>query len=1166
LRGVGLSVSDADVEDEDEVLEAVITDGTCEQMVETARDAGAYVEPYPLADKKTGKKHRAGVIGLWRALIDKTKNEEAFDNVLLPWCIEWQCIMSSSMHRGLRHTGTEVAMALMVRLTELLVELETQQQAKQRQQASQGGKKGASGMAALVEQEIDKLKTQVEALRELLQTVFKGVFIERYRDSCDEIRVCCLSGLGRAMCLHEGVFLHDTYLKYFGWMLNDTAALVRATTVGQLHHVYKAHGEEHTDRLTNFTHRFEGRLVEMSRDVDTKVSVEAIKLINTLHELELLADKKKAVEEAMQVMRLNELSQLKALVPLVNKHMARADGDGADPGTAKASKKSKKGAAAAATADQPLVQLAKLAWGSAGEVERLPEVCGRIVASMRPLTPALSDWAAYTNLLTGETLDEEDVHHLQCVLVHLMAASAVHTNEGAAAAAVATEAAEAQTPRKKARRAPTRKEIEAHDEGTVALSAELGRSLAALLEKFGAQADVLQPLLTLVRQLQLQSAASALKGGVFGALLDQLDACFFKHNTTEAMRAHAAAWAELVTQPGAPALQEQARVRFKKLVNKLVASLKPLSAFAAKPKGGAFAFDEASVAMRRIAHLVSAYPDASTSLRTIDDVPERLLPLLDTRSGSEPGLAACITAMLQLKTTVLTARVAEARMAANVGQGGAALELDETLLQQRDEALPLLATALDAPVAPVAEVAAGCLSLLLGTVLPKLQPDSDDPVLQEASDALLSWFSATLQAVAAGEQDGEPQEAPAQTSDLPGPRWLSDVVGCALLHGVPTAPALCTLLHHLGDLPDSFRVFAKQLWLNHLSVVHSTEALAELELQILREAGLPTDSDEKSQLEAVAHQLGQLNIAASVTSSRSKERLSEMAFLLLDTALEQALASDEADSVSFVELGLVPMLSAIPREQAERLHSKYEDKITHVPRFARRLREACTGEGGRRSGEGGRRSTEGGKRSAEGGKKRKSSVGRAPAEPRASRSGGRSRRAEKRRLPIESEDEAEEEQNEEEAAGSADEGALEYEQVGGKAVQGQQEEEEEEEEPWDGEGVEDMDIEDEDGDAPDEGAAEGEEEGEEAGGEVEEEGEEVEEGEEGEDEEAETGEAAGEEDEGEDYEAVATDEELLAPRRGRAALTSFDELETASQSSAAPPPTYAYARAPRRRA
>ena len=42
--------------------------------------------------------------------------------------------MSNSSHRGLRHTGTEVAMTLMVQLTEVLRDLEAQKVATQRQQ------------------------------------------------------------------------------------------------------------------------------------------------------------------------------------------------------------------------------------------------------------------------------------------------------------------------------------------------------------------------------------------------------------------------------------------------------------------------------------------------------------------------------------------------------------------------------------------------------------------------------------------------------------------------------------------------------------------------------------------------------------------------------------------------------------------------------------------------------------------------------------------------------------------------------------------------------------------------------------------------------------------------------------------------------------------------
>ena len=1024
LRSVALSVTDADVDDEDEVLEAIITDAACERMVELARDAGTYLEPYPLADKKVGKKHRQGLNGMWRNLIDKIKHEVAYDNILLPWCIEWLCIMCSSAHRGLRHTGTEVAMTLMTRLTELLIEVEAEAVAKERQQAYRGSKKEGSGMAALVQEEVERLKAQATALQELLQTVFKGVFIERYRDSCEDIRVCCLIGLGRAMGLHHGVFLHDTYLKYLGWMLNNTSAHVRATAVSQLHHVYKTHGTAHTQRLHNFTQRFEARLVEMTRDIDIKVSVEAIKVINTLYELDLLSNKRKAVQDAMQVMRFNEVSQLKALVPLVNKHMSRAFDDGAEPATAKAKKKGKQSPASTAQVDEPLVQLAKLAWGSAEGIERLPEVCGRIVDSMGAMTPALSDWSAYCDLLTSETLDD-DQPHLQCVLLYLMAASAAHLNESIAESAHAaknsTGVGEVQTPRrKKARRAPTRKDVEAQEEGLTALSSELGRSLAPLLEKFGAQSDVLQPLLSLVSQIKLQSASSALKGDGFALILEQMDSIVFKHNDARALRACASAWASLLVQTGAPAFQEQARVRFKKLTNKLMVSLKPLEAYAKRPKGS-FDFDESSVALRRIAYLVSAYPESYASMKTLDKMSEPLLSLLDSQTVSTRGLRVGIIALLQLKTTILTSQVAEARSFEGQAQN-AEVELHETTSRLRDEVLSLLTRTLLVPVASVAEAAASSLCLLLGTVLPRGSEASEN---DEAKDALLCWFDTALQR-AAGSLEDEEEEDVRPASDLEalsGPHWLRDVVSCGLLRGIPMASVLCSLLSRLEDLPYDFEVFVKHPWTNHMMDSHSVQALAMLEEQILKEAFNKCDGKDAGPLDSVAEQLSRLH-AALAKSNRWKDRVGELTHVLLDGTLGRSL-SDGGECAKIVEVGLLPLLPFCSREHLAQLYAKFGSKLSGSAQFARGLRASFSTREGR---------------------------DKSPARRSVSQEGSlvaaRNRRGHKRRMHAEANDPDNEVDDEEE---SAEEEGHDDEHV--------DREEEEEEEPWDGEGVDDMETE-----------------------------------------------------------------------------------------------------------
>ena len=343
-------------------------------------------------------------------------------------------------------------MALMVRMTELAVELATQATAKQRQ-ASKPGKKGGAGMAAILKEEVQKLQENETALEEMVTAAFTGLFVERYRDRAEEVRASCLSALGRVMQLHPSMFLADTYLKYLGWSLSDMAAAVRAASLSQLSAVYTAHGAAEeicrvdgkpvsgAERLLNFTRRFESRFIEMTRDVDAKVAVEAparrtarpgaragghpregasrrrsslstSSTTSTSSRTRRASPRARApldapgswlepspralpsrpqaqaVSEVVRVMRNNEPSQLKALVPLVNKQMEA--GAAGPPSSGK--RKGKKGAAGGA-ASQPIVQLASYAWDTAGgEAEKMPEVCLKMALAMSDKQPLLLDW------------------------------------------------------------------------------------------------------------------------------------------------------------------------------------------------------------------------------------------------------------------------------------------------------------------------------------------------------------------------------------------------------------------------------------------------------------------------------------------------------------------------------------------------------------------------------------------------------------------------------------------------------------------------------------------------------------------------------------------------------------------------------------------------------
>ena len=83
--------------------------------------AGTYREPYPLAEKKNGgaRRVKALLTQLTDKLLDKVQHELLYDEVLLPWMIEWVGIMTNQSHRGMRHTASEVAMTMISKLAEI---------------------------------------------------------------------------------------------------------------------------------------------------------------------------------------------------------------------------------------------------------------------------------------------------------------------------------------------------------------------------------------------------------------------------------------------------------------------------------------------------------------------------------------------------------------------------------------------------------------------------------------------------------------------------------------------------------------------------------------------------------------------------------------------------------------------------------------------------------------------------------------------------------------------------------------------------------------------------------------------------------------------------------------------------------------------------------------
>lgn len=125
------------------------------------------------------------------------------------------------------------------------------------------------------------------------------MFIHRYRDLDPIIRTECISSLGLYFKKYPSHFLNNSYLRYVGWVLSDSATSVRLAAVKSLGIVYtlsSSSGEaEHAlTSLNHFTERFKPRLLDMAEgDTDISVRVGVLSVLVEIDRAGLLEEEER---------------------------------------------------------------------------------------------------------------------------------------------------------------------------------------------------------------------------------------------------------------------------------------------------------------------------------------------------------------------------------------------------------------------------------------------------------------------------------------------------------------------------------------------------------------------------------------------------------------------------------------------------------------------------------------------------------------------------------------------------------------------------------------------------------------------------------------------------------------------------------------------------------
>ncbi|XP_072005974.1 cohesin subunit SA-3 isoform X2 [Engystomops pustulosus] len=433
---------------------------------------------YPLSlSTRPWKKFRANFGEFLGNLVIRSQYSIIYDGIVMDSLIALLIGFSDSQVRAFRHTSTFAAMKLMTALVKVARDLKHRLDTSQRQfnveRAKSPEKRSAERLETLVEK-MTEMHSNLEDIGSMMNSLFKGVFVHRYRDTHSDIRALCIEELGHWITTYPQSFLNDSYLKYLGWMLHDKGH-VRLQCLRSLHQLYLV--PEWAGRLELFTSRFKNRMVAMAMDKEHPVSAEAIKLITLVYKnMENLLSKE-------------DCESLHPLLYVSNRAVASAAGRFVyqrllDISAGEQSPEQSHRRSAHTSFFHLLIDFFI--------TSELHEHAAYLVDSLWDCaSPQLKDWECQTDLLLMRKtcLDDEE----ESALIKILVSSVRQVAEGTSPVG----------------RLPMKKILSAKDKKTqsedkLRLSRHMILTLPPLLAKFSADADKMSALLKVVGYLELE--------------------------------------------------------------------------------------------------------------------------------------------------------------------------------------------------------------------------------------------------------------------------------------------------------------------------------------------------------------------------------------------------------------------------------------------------------------------------------------------------------------------------------------------------------------------------------------------------------------------------------------------------------------------------------------
>uniref|UniRef100_A0A674NEG5 STAG2 cohesin complex component n=1 Tax=Takifugu rubripes TaxID=31033 RepID=A0A674NEG5_TAKRU len=408
-------------------------------------------------------------------------------------------------------------MKLMTALVNVALNLSINMDNTQRQYEAERNKivaKRANDRLELLLQKRKELQENQDEIENMMNAIFKGVFVHRYRDSIAEIRAICIEEIGVWMKLYSDAFLNDSYLKYVGWTMHDKQGEVRLKCLTALQGLY--YNRELNARLELFTSRFKDRIVSMTLDKEYDVAVQAIKLLTLV------------LNSTEEVLTPEDCESVYHLVYSAHRPVAIAAGEFLFKKLFSQREPEEEGAPKRRGRQSPNANLLKTTVFFFLESE-LHEHAAYLVDSLWECgTELLKDWDCMISLLLDDTLPGEEAltDRQETALIEIMLCTV-------------RQAAECHPPvgRGTGKRVMTAKEKKTQLDDRTRITELFAVALPPLLAKYAVDAEKVTNLLQLPQFFDLEIFTTGRLEKHLESLLRQIREIVEKHTDTEVLEA-----------------------------------------------------------------------------------------------------------------------------------------------------------------------------------------------------------------------------------------------------------------------------------------------------------------------------------------------------------------------------------------------------------------------------------------------------------------------------------------------------------------------------------------------------------------------------------------------------------------------------------------------------